>query len=144
MQSIGKMMQRPLLVSAILEHGADQFGKQQVVSRETHGPLHSYTFRDMASRAKQLSNALKSLGLKPGSVVGSIAWNNYRHLEAYYGVSGGGMVMHTCNPRLHPDQLAFIINHAEDEIVFFRQQLCPIDQGCRCALHLGQTLDLFE
>jgi fatty-acyl-CoA synthase len=126
MQSIGKMMQRPLLVSAILEHGAYQYGKQQVVSRETHGPLHRYSFSDMASRAKQLANALKSLGLNPGSVVGSIAWNNYRHLEAYYGVSGGGMVMHTCNPRLHPDQLAFIINHAEDEVVFFDSSFAPL------------------
>jgi fatty-acyl-CoA synthase len=126
MQSLGKMMAQPLLVSAILEHGANQFGMQQVVSRETHGPLHSYTFRDMANRAKQLANALQSLGLKTGSVVGSIAWNNYRHLESYYGVSGGGMVMHTCNPRLHPDQLAFIINHAEDEAVFFDSSFAPL------------------
>ena len=126
MQSLGKMMARPLLVSAILEHGSDQFGKQHVVSRETHGPLHSYTFRDMANRAKQLANALQSLGLKPGSVVGSIAWNNYRHLESYYGVSGGGMVMHTCNPRLHPNQLAFIINHAEDEAVLFDSSFAPL------------------
>lgn len=126
MQSLGKMMARPLLVSAILEHGANQFGMQQVVSLETHGSLHSYTFRDMANRAKQLANALQSLGLKPGSVVGSIAWNNYRHLESYYGVSGGGMVMHTCNPRLHPNQLAFIINHAEDEAVFFDSSFAPL------------------
>ena len=126
MQSLGKMMARPLLVSAILEHGSDQFGMQQVVSRETHGSLHSYTFRDMANRAKQLANALQSLGLKPGSVVGSIAWNNYRHLESYYGVSGGGMVMHTCNPRLHPDQLAYIINHAEDEAVLFDSSFAPL------------------
>ncbi len=126
MQTVGKMMQRPLLVSAILEHGAYQFGKQEVVSRETHGTLHRYTFSDMASRAKQLANALKDLGLQPGSVVGSIAWNNYRHLETYYGVSGGGMVMHTCNPRLHPDQLAFIINHAQDEVVFFDSSFAPL------------------
>ena len=126
MQSLGKMMARPLLVSAILEHGANQFGMQQVVSRETHGPLHSYTFRDMANRAKQLANALQSLGLKTGSVVGSIAWNNYRHLESYYAVSGSGMVMHTCNPRLHPDQLAFIINHAEDEAVLFDSSFAPL------------------
>jgi fatty-acyl-CoA synthase len=99
---------------------------QQVVSRETHGPLHSYTFRDMANRAKQLANALQSLGLKPASVVGSIAWNNYRHLESYYGVSGAGMVMHTCNPRLHPDQLAYIINHAEDEAVLFDSSFAPL------------------
>ena len=136
MQSLGQMMVRPLLVSAILEHGSNQFGMQQVVSRETHGPLHSYTFRDMANRAKQLANALQSLGLKPGSVVGSIAWNNYRHLESYYGVSGGGMLMHTCNPRLHPDQLAFIINHAEDEAVLFDISFAPLVKAVapRCGL----------
>ena len=126
MQSIGKMMERPLLVSAILEHGADQFGQQIIVSRETHGPLHRYTFADMAKRARQLANALSSLGLKAGSVVGSIAWNNYRHLESYYAVSGSGMVMHTCNPRLHPDQLSYIINHADDEVVLFDSTFAPL------------------
>ena len=126
MQSIGKMMERPLLISAILEHGADQFGQQQIVSRETHGPLHRYTFADMAKRSKQLANALASLGLNVGSVVGTIAWNNYRHLESYYAVSGSGMVMHTCNPRLHPDQLAYIINHADDEAILFDSSFAPL------------------
>ena len=88
MQSIGKMMERTLLISAILEHGAGQFGQQFIVSRETHGPLHRYTFADMASRSRQFANALASLGLRAGSVVGTIAWNNYRHLESYYAVSG--------------------------------------------------------
>jgi fatty-acyl-CoA synthase len=126
MQSIGKMMERPLLISAILEHGADQFGQQRIVSRETHGPLHRYTFADMASRSRQLANALASLGLRAGSVVGTIAWNNYRHLESYYAVSGSGMVMHTCNPRLHPDQLAYIINHADDEVILFDSSFAPL------------------
>ena len=126
MQPIGQMMDRPLLISAILEHGALQFGHQEVVSRETHGPLHRYTFRDLAGRAKQLAQALKHLGLKPGSVVGSIAWNNYRHLEAYYAVSGSGMVMHTCNPRLHPEQLVYILNHADDEVVVFDSTFAPL------------------
>lgn len=126
MHSVGTMMARPLLVSAILEHGALQFGKQKVVSRETHGPLRAYTFKDLHQRSMQLAHALKGLGLKQGSVVGSIAWNNYRHLEAYYGVSGTGMVMHTCNPRLHPDQLAYIINHAEDEAILFDSTFAPL------------------
>ena len=126
MQSTGKMMERPLLIAAILEHGADQFGQQHIVSRETHGPLHRYTFADLASRSKQLANALAGLGLKAGSVVGSLAWNNYRHLESYYAVSGSGMVMHTCNPRLHPDQLAYIINHADDEVMLFDSSFAPL------------------
>ena len=126
MQTDGKMMERPLLISAILEHGADQFGQQSIVSRETHGALHRYTFAEMANRSKQLANALASMGLKLGSVVGTIAWNNYRHLESYYAVSGSGMIMHTCNPRLHPEQLAYIINHAEDEAIFFDSTFAPL------------------
>lgn len=126
MALFGKMMDRPLLVSAILEHGADQFGQQEIVSRETHGPLHRTTFAEVAKRSKKLANALVKLGLKPGSVVGSIAWNNARHVELYYGVSGSGMVMHTCNPRLHPEQLAYIINHAEDDVVFFDSTFAPL------------------
>jgi fatty-acyl-CoA synthase len=126
MSLIGSMMDRPLLISAILEHGADQFGQQEIVSRETHGPLHRYLFIDMARRSKKLANALSGLGLKPGSVVGSIAWNNYRHIEAYFGVSGSGMVMHTCNPRLHTEQLAFIINHAEDDVILFDATFAPL------------------
>jgi fatty-acyl-CoA synthase len=126
MALFGKMMDRPLLVSAILEHGADQFGQQEIVSRETHGPLHRITFAEVAQRSKKLANALAKLGLKPGSVVGSIAWNNARHVELYYGVSGSGLVMHTCNPRLHPEQLAYIINHAEDEVVFFDSTFAPL------------------
>ena len=126
MQQPGSMMDRPLLVSAILEHGEHQFRDQQIVSRETNGSLHRYRFADLAHRARQLANVLQTLGLRPGSVVGSIAWNNHRHLEAYYAVSGSGMVMHTCNPRLHPEQLAYIINHADDEVVLFDTTFAPL------------------
>ncbi|WP_291935914.1 long-chain-fatty-acid--CoA ligase [Limnohabitans sp.] len=125
----GLMMNRPLLISGILEHGAAQFGDQEIVSRETHGPLHRYTYADAAKRARQLANALAQMGLKPGSAVGSIAWNNHRHLEAYYAVSGSGMVMHTCNPRLHPQQLIYVINHAEDEVVLFDATFAPLVKG---------------
>ncbi len=133
MEMMGRMMSRPLLVSAIVEHGAAQFGEQQVVSRETHGSLHRYSFSTLAKRSKQLANALLSLGLSSQSVVGTIAWNNYRHLEAYYAVSGLGMVIHTCNPRLHPDQLTFIINHAEDTVILFDSTFAPLVKAV--ALH---------
>ena len=126
MEQPGSMMDRPLLVSAILEHGENQYGDQQVVSRDTDGSLHRYRFADLARRARQLANALQALGLRPGSVVGSLAWNNHRHLEAYYAVSGSGMVMHTCNPRLHPEQLAYIVNHADDEVVLFDTTFAPL------------------
>ena len=94
MLQTGLMMERPLLLSSVIEHAAKQYGDVEVVSRETHGPLFRYTYAQCAVRARKLANALKTLGLGPGSAVGSIAWNNHRHLEAYYGVSGSGMVMH--------------------------------------------------
>jgi acyl-CoA synthetase (AMP-forming)/AMP-acid ligase II len=115
----GLMMERPLLISGIIEHAAAQFGSTQIVSRETHGPIFRYTFAECAARTRRLAQALRHLGLAAGSAVGSIAWNNHRHLEAYYAVSGSGMVMHTCNPRLHPEQLIYIINHAEDRVLLF-------------------------
>jgi fatty-acyl-CoA synthase len=115
----GLMMDRPLLISSIIEHASAQFGDTRIVSRETHGPVFRYTFAECAARARQLANALRRRGLDAGCAVASLAWNNHRHLEAYYAVSGSGMVMHTCNPRLHPEQLIYIINHAEDRVLLF-------------------------
>ena len=125
----GLMMDRPLLVSGIIEHAAGQFGDVEIVSRETHGPLFRYTYAQCAVRSRKLANALQALDLKPGSAVGSIAWNNHRHMEAYYAVSGSGMVMHTCNPRLAPDQLIYIINHAEDAVMLFDATFAPLIKG---------------
>jgi acyl-CoA synthetase (AMP-forming)/AMP-acid ligase II len=122
----GLMMDRPLLISSILEHAEAQYGKTEIVSRETHGPVFRYTYRDCAARVKKLANALAELGLAPGTVAGSLAWNNHRHVEIYYAVSGSGLVVHTCNPRLHPEQLIFIINHAEDRVLFFDTTFAPI------------------
>jgi acyl-CoA synthetase (AMP-forming)/AMP-acid ligase II len=122
----GLMMDRPLLISAIIEHAAAQFGDVQIVSRETHGPVFRYSFAECAARARRLANALHHLGLVAGSAVGSLAWNNHRHLEAYYAVSGCGMVMHTCNPRLHLEQLIYIINHAEDRVLMFDATFAPL------------------
>jgi len=122
----GLMMHRPLLLSSVIEHAAAQFGDAEVVSRETHGPLFRYTYAECAAGARRLANALAGLGLQGGDAVGSIAWNNHRHLEAYYAVSGSGMVMHTCNPRLHPQQLIYIINHAEDQVVLFDATFAPL------------------
>ena len=125
----GLMMDRPLLLSSVIEHAAAQYGDAEVVSRETHGPLFRYTYAECAARARKLANALAGLGLQGGDAVGSIAWNNHRHLEAYYAVSGSGMVMHTCNPRLHPQQLIYIINHAEDRVVLFDATFAPLVKG---------------
>jgi fatty-acyl-CoA synthase len=120
------MMDRPLLISSILEHAEAQHGNTEIVSRETHGPVFRYTYRDCARRVKKLANALAELGLAAGTVAGSLAWNNHRHVEIYYAVSGSGLVVHTCNPRLHPEQLIFIINHAEDRVLFFDTTFAPI------------------
>jgi 3-(methylthio)propionyl---CoA ligase len=137
MLQTGLMMDRPLLLSDVIEHAALQFGQVEVVSRETHGPLIRYTYADCARRARQLAHALAGLGLQAGQAVGTIAWNNHRHLEAYYAVSGSGMVMHTCNPRLHPQQLIYIINHAEDQVVLFDATFAPLIQGI--AAHCPQV-----
>ncbi len=125
----GLMMDRPLMISDIIEHASSQFGDVEVVSRETHGPLFRYNYAQCAVRARKLANALSKLGLSSGNAVGSIAWNNHRHLEAYFAVSGSGMVMHTCNPRLHPQQLIYIINHADDAALFFDTTFAPLIKG---------------
>ena len=137
MLKTGLMMDRPLLLADVIEHAAQQFADVEVVSRETHGPLFRYTYADCAARARQLANALAGLGLQPGDAVGSIAWNNHRHLEAYFAVSGSGMVMHTCNPRLSPQQLIYIINHAEDQVVLFDATFAPLIKGI--AAHCPQV-----
>ena len=122
----GLMMDRPLLISSILEHAEAQHGETEIVSRETHGPVFRYTYAECAARVKKLANALAEMGLPSGAVAGSLAWNNHRHVEIYYAVSGSGLVVHTCNPRLHPEQLIFIINHAEDRVLFFDTSFAPI------------------
>jgi 3-(methylthio)propionyl---CoA ligase len=122
----GLMMDRPLLISAIIEHAAAQNGATEIVSRETHGPVFRYTYADCATRAKKLANALADLRLAPGSVAGTLAWNNHRHVEIYYAVSGSGWIVHTCNPRLHLEQLVYIVNHAEDQVLFFDTSFAPL------------------
>lgn len=123
---LGLMMDRPLLISGLLEHAQRQFADVQVVSREIDGTVLRYTYRDLATRARRLARALAGLGMGHGSRVATLAWNNHRHLEAYFAVSGSGAVLHTCNPRLHPEQLAYILNLAEDSIVLFDSSFLPL------------------
>jgi acyl-CoA synthetase (AMP-forming)/AMP-acid ligase II len=122
----GQMMDAPLLVSGIIEFAARHYGDGEIVSRRVEGDLHRYTWREAAARARQLANALDSLGIGMGDRVATLAWNGYRHLELYYGVSGSGAVLHTINPRLHPDQIAYIVNHADDQVLFFDLTFLPI------------------
>ncbi|MFC2969034.1 3-(methylthio)propionyl-CoA ligase [Acidimangrovimonas pyrenivorans] len=123
---LGQMMNQPLLISSLLKHAERHHGEQQVVSRRVEGDIHRYTYREMAARARRLANALAAQGMKPGDRIATLAWNGYRHLELYYAVSGSGAIVHTINPRLHPDQIAWIANHAEDRILFFDLTFLPI------------------
>jgi fatty-acyl-CoA synthase len=122
----GLMMDTPLLVSAIAEHAARFHGDREIVSVTADNPRHRYTFREAVARARQLANALGKLGLQQGDRVATIAWNDYRHLEIYYGVSGAGFVCHTINPRLFAEQLVFVINHAEDRFIFLDAMFVPL------------------
>src|SRR5450830_1503843 len=123
---MGQMMDQPLLVSTILEFAARHFGDTEIVSRRVEGDLHRYNWRDCRARTCQLANALATLGVTMGQRVATLAWNGYRHLEAYYAVSGSGAVLHTINPRLHPEQIAWIVNHADDQYLLFDLTFLPI------------------
>jgi fatty-acyl-CoA synthase len=115
----GQMMDVPLTVSSLLAHASRYFGATEIVSKRIEGDVHRYTYRDCEKRAKQLAQALIALGVEPGDRIGTLAWNGYRHLETYYGTTGFGAVCHTINPRLFTDQIAYIVNHADDSYVLF-------------------------
>src|SRR4051795_188064 len=123
---MGQMMSQPLLISSIIQHADRYFGNNEIVSRRVEGDIHRYTYRDCHKRARQMANALTNLGVKMGDRVATLAWNGYRHLELYYAISGSGAVMHTINPRLHAEQIAYIVNHAEDQYLFFDLTFLPV------------------
>jgi acyl-CoA synthetase (AMP-forming)/AMP-acid ligase II len=123
---MGQMMSQPLLISSIIKHADRYFGKNEIVSRRVEGDIHRYTYHDCHTRSRKLANALKGLHVGMGDRVATMAWNGYRHLEAYYAVSGSGAVLHTLNPRLHPDQIAYITNHAEDQYLLFELTFLPL------------------
>jgi len=123
---LGKMMQRPLLISGLIEHAQNNHSDTEIVSRRTEGGIHRYTLGEAAKRSQQLAHALTRLGAKKGDCIASLAWNNYRHFELYYGISGIGSVMHTVNPKLFPEQLVYIINHAQDRWIFVDLTFIPL------------------
>ena len=135
---LSSMMQRPLLISSLLEHASRCHGDTEIVSRTVEGgasfELHRYGYRDALLRAKRLANALARLGITRGERIGTLAWNGYRHLELYYGVSGMGAVIHTINPRLFPEQITYIANHAEDQYIFFDLTFAPLVEKLAPAL----------
>jgi 3-(methylthio)propionyl---CoA ligase len=119
-------MQQPLLISSLLVHAERHHGEQQVVSRRVEGDIHRITYRELAARSRRMANALAALGVAAGDRVGTLAWNGYRHMELYYAVSGSGSVLHTLNPRLHADQVVWIADHAEDQVLFFDLTFLPL------------------
>ena len=123
---MGQMMDQPLIVSSLLKHAERFHGDTEIVSRTIEGPIHRYTYADAAKRARQAAKALLATSLKPGERAATLAWNGYRHFELYYAISGIGAVMHTINPRLFPEQVAWIVNHAEDRILFFDLTVAPL------------------
>ncbi|TLM77343.1 long-chain fatty acid--CoA ligase [Microbulbifer harenosus] len=126
----GNMMQWPLLISSIFRHATTYHHDQEIVSVTADQPQFRYTFTDFAARVCQLANALTNAGVKPGDRIATMAWNDHRHLELYYAISGIGAVCHTINPRLFPEQIEYIVEHAEDTLLFadpmFVELITPI------------------
>ena len=125
----GLMQDHPLLISALIEFAERHHGDGEVVSRRVEGDIHRYTWKDVARRSRQVAQALDEEGLEFSHRVATLAWNGYRHLELYYGVSGSGRVLHTINPRLTPDQIVWIANHAEDQVLCFDLSFLPLVQS---------------
>ena len=122
----GLMMDMPLSIASLIRHAERHHGDTEIVSRTVEGGLHRYAYRDAHRRARQLANALQALGVQRNDRVGTLAWNGYRHFEIYYAASGSGAVVHTINPRLFPEQITYIVNHADDAVVFFDLTFVPL------------------
>jgi fatty-acyl-CoA synthase len=123
---LGQMMDMPLLASSLLRHAARHHHDTEIVSRRIEGDIHRYTYRDAERRARRLASALQAAGIGPGDRVATLAWNGYRHFELYYGIGGMGAIVHTVNPRLHPEQIAWIVDHAGDRALAFDLTFLPI------------------
>src|SRR5881227_3143515 len=134
------MMQQPLLISSLLVHAERHHGDQEVVSRRVEGDIHRTTYAELAQRSRRMAKALAGLSVRPGDRVATLAWNGYRHLELYYAVSGSGAVLHTLNPRLHPDQVVYIADHAEDQALFFDLTFLPLVEAIA---HRVKTIKTF-
>ena len=125
----GLMQQQSLLISSLIEFAEKHHGDGEIISRRVEGDIHRSSWATVAQRSRQVANALDGMGLALSDRVGTLAWNGYRHLELYFGVSGSGRVLHTINPRLHPDQIAWIVNHAEDQVLCFDLTFLPLIQA---------------
>ena len=127
----GLMGDRPLLVTSCLQHAATYHSDVEIISRSVEGPIHRYTYADAERGARRLAKALQRLGIKPTDRVGTLAWNTWRHFELYYAISGIGAVCHTINPRLFDDQIVYIVNHAQDRVLFVETSFIPLVERLR-------------
>jgi acyl-CoA synthetase (AMP-forming)/AMP-acid ligase II len=123
---LGLMQGRPLLISNLVDYAANWHGGREIISRDGEGEFHRSTYAEVAARARRLAGALDALGTARGERVATLAWNSYRHLEVYYGVTCSGRVLHTVNPRLFPDQIQYILHHAESGFIFFDSAFTPL------------------
>jgi 3-(methylthio)propionyl---CoA ligase len=132
---LGLMQSQQLLISSLIDFAERNHGEAEVVSRRVEGDIHRSNYQQVAARSRQVAHALDRMKLGFGDRVATLAWNGYRHLELYFGVSGSGRVVHTLNPRLHPDQIVWIANHAEDQVLCFDLTFLPIVQAVhsRCS-----------
>jgi fatty-acyl-CoA synthase len=130
----GLMMEAPLLITSLIRYAAQYHGDSKIVSRTVEGPIHRYGYRDSFARIGKLAHALVRLGVRPGDRVATLAWNGYRHFELYYAISGIGAVCHTINPRLFPDQIRYIVEHAEDKLLFADLTFVPLVEALAGAL----------
>src|ERR1700691_4104594 len=112
------MQSQGLMISSILTHAARHHESSEIVSRTHENTTHRYTWRDVEARSRRLVRVLQTLGVGAGDRVGTLAWNSSRHLEVYYAAPGMGAICHTINPRLHPDDISYIVGHAQDKVVF--------------------------
>ena len=116
---LGLMQDWPLLCHRIIDHAAKYHGERKVITRSVEGPMHETNYAEIRTRAKKVAQRLDKDGIKLGDRVATLAWNTWRHLETWYGILGIGAVYHTLNPRLFPEQIVYIVNHAEDRVLFF-------------------------
>ncbi|MEO0327438.1 MAG: long-chain-fatty-acid--CoA ligase [Pseudomonadota bacterium] len=141
---LGQMMEQQLLISGIIDHAARYHGDSEVVSVNIDGSRHRTNYSEVNSRSKKLGSALLKRGMQTSDRIGTLAWNNFRHLELYYAISGAGMVCHTVNPRLFPEDLIYIIGHAEDRIVFFDATFIALVDKLRASLPMVEQWVLME
>ncbi len=128
---LGQMMSAPLLISSLIDHAARYHRSTEIYSVNTTGGVETTNWANIGANSKRLASALSNLGLDPQTRCGTIAWNNRRHLEIYFGVSSAGFVCHTINPRLFPEQLIYIINHADDQVLFIDKTFVPLVAAVR-------------